>query len=233
MSQQANILVVDDEMMNRNLLAISLEDEGYAVEMAENGRMALEMIRAGAFDVILLDLLMPEMDGYQVLKALKLDEKLRHIPVIVISALDDMDSVVHCIENGATDYLPKPFDASLLRARLNASLASKKLRDLELEYLEQVKCVMDAASALKTGTFNPDTLKGVSQREDALGELARVFKQMASEIRAREDSLKHQVQEMQIVINSALQEKQIAEVADSEYFRRLQEYAARMKQKET
>lgn len=131
------LLVVDDDLMNRKMLARSLEKEGHAVEMAESGAKALDMLRSASFDVVLLDLLMPGMDGSQVLAAIKGDRALRHIPVIMVSAQDELDSVVKCIEMGAEDYLPKPFNPVLLKARLSASLEKKKLRDLELMYLQQ------------------------------------------------------------------------------------------------
>jgi signal transduction histidine kinase len=131
------LLVVDDNLMNRKMLARSLEKEGHLVETVDSGMKALDMLRAGSFDVVLLDLLMPGMDGSQVLAAIKADRALRHIPVIMVSAQDELDSVVKCIEMGAEDYLPKPFNPVLLKARLNASLEKKKLRDLELMYLQQ------------------------------------------------------------------------------------------------
>lgn len=134
---KGNVLVVDDELLNRILLATSLEEEGYSVEMAEDGRQAMVMIESQAFDVVLLDILMPEVYGFDVLAWMKSHEKLRHIPVIIISAVDDMESIVRCIEMGATDYLQKPFDPTLLRARINASLSSKRLRELELEMARQ------------------------------------------------------------------------------------------------
>jgi signal transduction histidine kinase len=131
------ILVVDDNRTNRIKLSRSLEVQGYKVGLAENGQSALDLLRAEAFDVVLLDIVMPGMDGYQVLEKIKSDPELRVIPVIVISALDEMDSVVRCIEMGAEDYLPKPFNPVLLQARLNASLQKKRLRDLEKAYLQQ------------------------------------------------------------------------------------------------
>lgn len=136
-AEQGRILVVDDNRMSRLKLSISLEQQGYTVGLAEGGHQALDMLKAEAFDVVLLDLLMPEMDGFQVLERIKGDPELRDIPVIVISALDEIDSVVRCIENGAEDYLPKAFNPVLLRARLNSSLQKKKLRDLEKMYLQQ------------------------------------------------------------------------------------------------
>jgi signal transduction histidine kinase len=135
--ESGHILVVDDNRMNRLKLSRGLEQQGHTVALAENGRQALDMLGAQSFDVVLLDIMMPEMDGYQVLAKIKGDHRLRDIPVIVISALDEMDSVVRCIEMGAEDSLPKPFNPVLLRARLNASLQKKKLRDLERAYVEQ------------------------------------------------------------------------------------------------
>jgi signal transduction histidine kinase len=135
--EQSHILVVDDNAMNRLKLARGLEHEGYAVTTAENGEDALQKLTEHVYDVVLLDIMMPVMDGYQVLERMKAGEALRDIPVIVISAVDEMDSVVRCIEMGAEDYLPKTFDPVLLRARLRASLQKKKLRDLERAYLQQ------------------------------------------------------------------------------------------------
>ena len=134
--EQGQILVVDDNRMNRIKLSRSLEQQGHTVGLAEDGQQALDMLQAEAFDVVLLDIIMPGMDGYEVLERIKGSE-LRDIPVIVISALDEVDSAVRCIEMGAEDYLPKPFNPVLLRARLNASLQKKKLRDLEKAYLQQ------------------------------------------------------------------------------------------------
>jgi signal transduction histidine kinase len=135
--EQGKILMVDDNRMNRLKLSRSLEQQGHTVEVAEDGQQALDMLEAESFDVVLLDLIMPGMDGYQVLETIRGDLELRDMPVIVISALDDVDSAVRCIEMGAEDYLPKPFNPVLLRARLNASLQKKRLRDLEKAYLQQ------------------------------------------------------------------------------------------------
>jgi len=135
--ETGHILVVDDNRMNRTKLSISLEQQGHRVSLAEDGHQALEMLRSQSFDVVLLDIIMPGMDGHQVLEIMKNDVNLRDIPVIVISAVDEIDSVVRCIEMGAEDYLSKPFNPVLLRARLNNSLQRKKLRDLEKVYLQQ------------------------------------------------------------------------------------------------
>ncbi len=132
-----HILVVDDNRMNRIKLSRMLEQQGHKVAVVENGRLALEMLAERPFDVVLLDLLMPEMDGYAVLREIKANADWRDIVVIVISALDEMDSIVRCIQMGAEDFLPKPFDPVLLKARLDTSLEKKKLRDLEKVYLQQ------------------------------------------------------------------------------------------------
>jgi class 3 adenylate cyclase len=134
-----HILVVDDNRMNRIKLWRVLEQQGHSVGLAENGQQALEKLREEPFDLVLLDIVMPEMDGFQVLEHLKSDSALRPIPVIVISAVDEMQSVVRGIEMGAEDYLPKPFDPVLLRARIGASLEKKRLRDQEQAYLRQLQ----------------------------------------------------------------------------------------------
>ncbi|MGB7910746.1 MAG: adenylate/guanylate cyclase domain-containing protein [Desulfobaccales bacterium] len=130
--ESGSILVVDDNEINRDLLSRYLERQGHTVQVADNGRQALEMIATGGFDLVLLDILMPELNGYQVLQHLKQSETWRDLPVIMISALDEMDSAVRCIELGAEDYLPKPFNPVLLRARVQACLEKKRLRDLKV-----------------------------------------------------------------------------------------------------
>jgi adenylate cyclase len=137
--RQALVLVVDDNENNRMLLSDQLEWQGYGVATAENGRQALEMLEEHAFDLILLDIMMPEMNGYEVLEHLKQDSRLRHIPVIMISAVDNINSIVRCIEQGAEDYLSKPFNPTLLKARINASLEKKYLRDQEQAYLKRLE----------------------------------------------------------------------------------------------
>ena len=223
------VLVVDDGELNRRVLVRALETEGHVAEQAADGRAALELLRAGAFDVVLLDLVMPEMDGYETLAAIKADDALRHVPVIVISGIDELDSVVRCIEMGATDYLPKPFNGALLRARVNASLAGKRLRDLELEYLEQVERVTDAASALEEDRFDPSMLEAVAARDDALGILARSFARMAGEVRAREERLRREVADLRIEIDEVKQAQRVAEITGSDYFQDLRGRAAELR----
>ncbi|NEQ36185.1 MAG: response regulator [Okeania sp. SIO3I5] len=135
---QGNVLVVDDNQVNRDLLARRVKRHGHTIASASDGFQALEMVRTQPFDLVLLDIMMPQMNGYQVLETLKADPALRHIPVIMISAVDDIDSVVRCIELGAEDYLSKPFNPVLLKARINACLEKKRLRDQEQAYLKRL-----------------------------------------------------------------------------------------------
>jgi class 3 adenylate cyclase len=131
MNESASILVVDDDPINRRLLARALDALGHAVLTAANGREALAVLRDEEPDVVLLDIVMPEMDGVAVLERIKADPELRDVPVIMVSALEDVEGVIRCIELGAEDYLPKPFDPVLLRARVRAGLDKRRIQRLE------------------------------------------------------------------------------------------------------
>lgn len=137
-NSNANILVVDDNEMNRDLITRRLKRQGYEAVAAENGRVALDLMEDNCFDLILLDIMMPVMNGYEMLEALKRHPQWQYIPVIVISAADDMRSVVKGIELGAEDYLPKPFNPMLLKARIRASLEKKRLFDKEQARLAEM-----------------------------------------------------------------------------------------------
>ena len=221
----ASILVVDDDPMNRMLLTRDLEREGHRVATAQDGVRALQALGAEPSDIVLLDVLMPELDGYDTLAQIERDEKLRHVPVIMVSALEDIGSVVRCIEMGAADYLPKPFDPVLLRARINGCLTKKRLHDLELEYIEQVGYVVEAATAVENATFAPESLDAVAARDDALGQLARVFRRMAHEVAAREQALKQEVRQLRIEIDARRTATRVAEITETDYFQDLQRKA--------
>src|SRR5689334_591836 len=133
----ASLLVVDDNKVNRLLLARSLELQGHHVTTAENGRVALELLRSRTFDLVLLDMEMPELDGFQVLEQLTADRGLRDLPVIVTTSLEGLPHVVRCIELGAEDYLSKPVNPVLLKARIGASLEKKRLRDQQKELVRR------------------------------------------------------------------------------------------------
>ncbi|WP_170984640.1 adenylate/guanylate cyclase domain-containing protein [Rhodoligotrophos defluvii] len=142
------ILVVDDNEANRDLLRRRLLQEGHQVELAQSGRQALQMLEKEEFDLILLDLIMPGMNGIEVLERLKSDQRLYQVPVVMISGLSETDAVIRCIEAGAEDYLPKPFNLVLLRARINACLERRRWRGREQEYLAKLKIAKDRSEAL-------------------------------------------------------------------------------------
>jgi CheY-like chemotaxis protein len=223
----ARILVVDDIEDNRAVLQRRLERQGYAVECAAGGASALDLLATARFDLVLLDVMMPELDGFAVLDRIKAAPETRDVPVIMISALDDMASVVRCIERGAEDYLPKPFDPVLLKARIGACLEKKRLRDRELAYLKEVERVIAAARAVENGDYRTGALADVTTRGDELGRLARVFDGMAAGIKAREERLQGQLQELRREIAAAQPETAAAEGAGGTALQPGQTFAGR------
>jgi len=123
--QTGHILVVDDDMMARMEAAQCAKLQGHTVTMADSGTQALQLLRSQAFDLVLLDLMMPEVDGFEVLRQMQADEKLREIPVLVVSGADETESVERCMEMGATGHLAKPVDPELLATRVSAALTEK------------------------------------------------------------------------------------------------------------
>jgi DNA-binding SARP family transcriptional activator/CheY-like chemotaxis protein len=191
--EPGRVLVVDDSGVNRRLLVRALTELGHDVRAAEHGRRALEMLREDehggqGFDVVLLDLLMPVMDGYSALAEIKADDRLNHLPVIMVSAVHELESVVRCIDLGATDYLPKPFSAAVLRARLRSSLAAKRLRDVERAYLRRV----DEVVSSEPGGLAVEAAQETA-RDDVVGRLARRLLQMTREVTAREAALREEI----------------------------------------
>ncbi len=154
------ILLVDDDEGNRYTLSRRLMRENFSdITEAFDGRMALAKLRERPFDLVLLDVMMPEMDGYEVLSHIKSDMTLRDIPVIMISALDAIESVVRCIELGAEDYLPKPFNPTLLRARIGASLEKRRLRFQEETYLRQIESEKRKSDELLHAVLPPGAIR--------------------------------------------------------------------------
>jgi adenylate cyclase len=149
--EPGRLLVVDDNRVNRLLLTRALEQNGHHVSNAENGRIGLEMLKSKPYDVLLLDIDMPEMNGFEVLEALLQDDELRDLPVIMTSASDELDRVVKCIEMGAEDYLVKPLNPVLLRARVNASLEKKRLRDEQRKLFRTFATPQVAEQLLRDG----------------------------------------------------------------------------------
>lgn len=227
----ARVLVVDDDALNRRVLARAVDHLGHEAVTADDGAAALVVLRTegAGVDVVLLDLLMPVLDGFATLRAIKADPVLEHVPVIMVSAVEDLDSVVRCIELGATDYLPKPVHRPLLDARLRASLAAKQLRDTELDHLAQVDRVVQAAVALEEDAYDGAALEPVARRDDALGTLARVFQRMAREVVARERALRREVAQLRIEIDQRERHRHVEEITGTDYYRRLADEATDLK----
>jgi MinD-like ATPase involved in chromosome partitioning or flagellar assembly/DNA-binding response OmpR family regulator len=237
-AQGGMILVVDDNPTNCDLLSRQLKRQGYTVTTATNAHQALRLLKAIAYDLILLDAIMPEIDGLELLQQLKQDDRFKHIPAIVISALETIDVAVKCIELGAEDYLQKPCDPILLHARITTSLEKKRLRDREILYRQQVEHLTTAATAIETKTFNPNSLDDLSQQPHQLGQLARVFQQMARSIDSREQVLEQQIQRLQSGIDfrsvreasasaerlrqRGQKQRLVAEITATEHFQQLQ-----------
>lgn len=220
MSQEGSaLLVVDDNEDNRYTLTQRLKRQGYAnVATAQDGRAALDLLRTRPFDLVLLDIMMPELNGYQVLAELKADEQLRHIPVIMISAVDELDSVIRCIELGAEDYLPKPFNPTLLRARVGACLEKKRLHDERAEW---------------TRTLEQRVQEKVAEVE-RLGRLKRFFSPQLAELivaGGADDPLKTHRREVTVVFLDLRGFTAFAETAEpEEVMGVLREYHAAMGQ---
>jgi adenylate cyclase len=164
-SLSSRILVVDDTEANRELLSRRLSRDGHAVSMANDGHSALELLSKTEIDLVLLDLMMPDINGFDVLRRLKDDPALRHIPVIMISALDEIDSIVRCIEAGAEDYIPKPFDPVLLGARIDASLERKRLRDREHAFTVELQAEKSKSDALLLNILPASVVERMRQGE--------------------------------------------------------------------
>ena len=178
--------MVEDNDPNRVMLCRRLNKRGFVTVEAADGQQALDQLAKQQFDLVLCDIMMPGVDGFAVLKAMRTDPELALTPIIMISALDEMASVVRCIEMGAEDYLQKPYEPVLLNARVNACLDKRRLRDREREYLSAVADLTRAAEQVEKGTFDLAALAVVADRDDALGTLARVFANMALVVQARE-----------------------------------------------
>jgi adenylate cyclase len=164
------ILVVDDTEANRDLLSRRLRRQGHAVDTADGGRSALEAMSKSEFDLILLDLMMPDINGLQILTWLKANPAVQHIPVIMISALDEIDSIVRCIEAGAEDYLPKPFDPVLLGARIEASLERKRLRDRERAFTNELRAEKGKTESLLLNILPGTILSRIRKGETAIAD---------------------------------------------------------------
>lgn len=168
------ILVVDDNEMNRDMLSRRLKRQGFEVDTAEDGQQALDKLAEAGYSLVLLDVMMPRMNGYDVLQTIKSDTAMQHLPVIMISAVDDLDSVVKCIEMGAEDYLFKPFNPVLLKARVEASIRRSHAFSTVSPALQQaVAAVADAAAGLDGHVDDADLLANLLSEVNKLRQLAQ------------------------------------------------------------
>lgn len=221
-SQGGMILAVDDNPANCDLLARQLKRQGYAVATATNAQQALRLLKAIPYDLILLDVVMPGMNGIELLEQIKCHDQWQHIPVIMLTALDELESAVKCIELGAEDYLHKPSEPTLLKARIGTYLEKKRLRDQEVLYLQQVDRLTTAAAAIELKTFEPDSLSDLAQQPDKLGQLVRVFQRMAQEVTSREQRLEQQIHLLQVAIDDRQKQQLVTEIATTDHFQQLQ-----------
>lgn len=227
-----HLLVVDDQALNRDLLRDRLTREGYTVAIAEDGAQALEKVRRNSFDLILLDVMMPGIDGYTVLAELKQDEGLRHIPVIMISAIDEISSVARCIEVGADEYLPKPFNPTILRARIGACLEKKFLRDQEIQiYQALLDSQSQLAQELDEAARYIDSLPPESESDSAIGPIVKAFKRMSTAVERRENQLRQQIRELEIDINPVVLQGQVGSILADPSFDALSERARAMRKR--
>ena len=222
-SESSTILVVDDHATNRMKISMAVRALGHEVETANDGVEALQMLRDHSFDLLLLDIEMPNLDGYGVLQEMRASSSLVEVPVIVISANEELDSICNAIELGAADYLPKNFNPTLLNSRIAACLERKKWRDQEIAYLVDVSKLTLAAASLDENDLDHAAaqLTEVEARDDELGNLARVFRKMAGDFLQREKALKETVQELQIRIDKSKQNEKVTQITGTAYFKNL------------
>jgi CheY-like chemotaxis protein/RIO-like serine/threonine protein kinase len=190
------VLIVDDDESILEGLQWRLEDMGYDVVSAGNGADGLGIAEQGGIDLLISDIEMPEMDGITLLGMIKGRQDLRDIPVIVVSGKDDLESVTKCIELGAEDHISKPYDATILRARVVASLERKRLRDIDTDRLRRVGVLTAAAEAVEQESYTPGFLASLIARRDEIGKLARVFDRMVTGLRSRAERLDRRQQQL-------------------------------------
>ena len=226
------LLAVDDDPLNRDMLVSRLRRQGHEVTAAVDGLEVLEKVRQKPFDLVLLDVMMPGLDGYETLTRLKADEELRHLPVIMISALDDLASVVRCIEAGAEDYLPKPFNATLLRARIGACLEKKALRDQEMAlYKNLVLSQQRLERELSRARGCVAGLAADLVEDPRVAPLLAAFERMTGAVSRQETELRATIKELEIQINTTALQGQVCSILEDPSFASLAERARAMRQR--
>lgn len=225
------VLVVDDDPISRRLLVTAITALGHQVVDVDGGDAALAALDAapGAVDVMLLDLVMPGTDGREVLARVRDDTRLDGLAVVVVSAVDDDGVIADAIRSGATDYLVKPFSGPVLRARVEASVAARRLRQREHDTVALVDVLAEAARAVDTATEVPDSLHELGTRPDQIGDLARLVLAMAEHVAERAARLEHQVAELRIELDQHRRRSAVAEISSSERYRRLRADATELR----
>lgn len=229
-ARPGRILAVDDDALNLDVLAQRLTRQGHLVSTAADGEEALAKARQQPFDLVLLDVMMPRLDGYGALAALKGDEQLRAIPVIMISALDELSSVVRCIESGAEDYLPKPFNATLLRARVGACLEKKFAHDQEVALYHRLVMSQQRLDRELSQAHRQVEAMGPGVRDDPrLAPLLEAFQRMSGAVSRRETDLRATIQDLEIKINRKVVTSQVTTIVADPAFTNLTERARAMR----
>jgi DNA-binding response OmpR family regulator len=223
--EKPRVLVVEDERLLRELLRRHLVQIGFEVLLAENGRDGLACAERDHPDVILSDINMPEMDGMDFLRAAKANEDMKEIPVVMISGQNDVESVARCIEFGAEDHISKPFDPTLLNARLSACLQRKKARDHERSYLRRVETLTIAAEAVERDAYVAGSLLA-GAADDELGTLARVFDRVVTGLKSREARLQRRLGQLRDEVGDS-GESSVASVSKESPFASGETLAAR------
>lgn len=180
MTGRGRVLVVDDDRTNRMMLTYRLEVDGLETATAENGRTAIDMLRNEHFDVVLLDIIMPDLDGYATLELIKNDSWLSGTPIIMMSTLGEMDSVIRCLELGAEDYLPKPLDSLLLASRVNGIVLRGEMQRMRDGYEHDIDALAASLSAKTSNESRLETIANFAGHEGAVGRLAQELKNLVS-----------------------------------------------------
>lgn len=229
-TRPGRILAVDDDAQNLDVLAKRLTRQGHLVTTAVDGEEALGKLRDQPFDLVLLDVMMPRLDGYATLAGLKADEQLRWIPVIMISALDELSSVVRCIEAGAEDYLAKPFNTTLLRARVGACLEKKFAHDRELEIHRQLVASQQRLDGELVSAQSHMASLAPSLREDPrVAPLLEAFQRMAAAVARRQNDLRATIDNLEIKINRMALRSQVSTIVADPAFSTLSDRARAMR----
>lgn len=228
--QGRKILAVDDDDFNLEILAKFLHKQGFLVTTAEDGLQALEQIKKSHFDLVLLDVMMPNLDGLETLKRIRAQEELHATPVIMISALDELSSVVRCIEAGAEDYLPKPYNSTLLRARIGSCLARKAWIDRHLNLIDKLEASQHSIDAeLQASSAQLDALSRCEAGDFDLQPLRDAFGRMHHSLVGQKRQIAETLQDLEIEINRRMVSAQVKSIVSNPDFAALGERAQAMR----